>query len=369
MNSLDQYILRQCLTPLVLILAIITSIVWMTQSLQRVDIIVEYGQGLGIFLLLSALIVPSLLALIIPFALFGACVFTLHKLHTDSEIAVMFAAGVSRWRLAAPILLITVFGALATYYVNVDLMPRSNRLIKDKVANIRADLAGAVIKAGEFTAFADGFTVYVDDSLPGGNFTGLLINDYRNLEDPKTYMAEVAAIRETPEGPMLFLLRGNVQRLSKDTREVDFLRFQELAINIASLQPRRPGYVLEVAERYPSELLNPDMSQPYDSANAGKLIAEAHARFASPIYAFAYVMVGLYAMIGGPYSRRGYLTRAIGAGAAIFGIRVIGFIAQGLAETNSAFWTIYAIPGAVLIVFAYLLFGPKFRRPSPKDPA
>ncbi len=362
MNSLDQYILRQCITPLILILIVITAIVWMTQSLQRIDIIVEYGQGLGVFLLLSALIVPSLLALIIPFALFGACIFTLHRLHTDSEIAVMFAAGVSRWRLAAPLLLITSFGALATYYVNVDLMPRSNRIIKETVANIRADLASSVIKAGEFTTFADGFTIYVDDAHAGGLFLGLLVNDYRNPKDPKTYMAERAVIQDTPQGPMLFLKKGNIQRLSEESREVDFLRFEELAINIASLQQQRGGYVLEVAERYPSELLNPDLTQPYDNANAGKLIAEGHARFASPLYAFAYVMVGLYAMIGGPYSRRGYLARAVGAGAVIFGVRVLGFVAQGMAEGTAAYWTVYAVPGAVLVLFTLLLFGPKLPR-------
>ena len=94
MSSLDKYILRQCLTPLVLILVVTTAIVWMTQALQRVDIIIEHGQGLGIFLYLSLLIIPSLLAVIIPFALFGAVVYALHRLHSDSEIAVMFAAGV-----------------------------------------------------------------------------------------------------------------------------------------------------------------------------------------------------------------------------------------------------------------------------------
>ena len=103
MSSLDKYILRQCITPLVLILIVTTLIVWMTQSLQRIDIIVEHGQGLGVFLFLSRLIIPSLLAVIIPFALFGAVVYALYRLHSDSEIAVMFAAGVSRRRTGAPV--------------------------------------------------------------------------------------------------------------------------------------------------------------------------------------------------------------------------------------------------------------------------
>ncbi|NOX82998.1 MAG: YjgP/YjgQ family permease [Alphaproteobacteria bacterium] len=358
MNSLDKYILRQCLTPLLMILIVITSIVWMTQSLQRIEIIVKFGQGLGVFAYLSILIIPSLLAIIIPFALFGAAVFALHRLHTDSEIAVMFAAGVSRWRLAAPILLITLFGALATLYVNTDLMPRSYRILKQTVADIRADFASSVIRSGEFMTYIDGFTIYVDEARPGGQFVGLLVNDYRNKDDPKTYMARKAILRDTGAGPMLILKDGNIQRTAKDTGVVDFIRFGELAVNISSFQNGRSELVLELTERYPRELLNPDMSKPYDRANAARLIAEGHARFAGPLYAFAYVFVGLYAMLGGAYSRRGYVVRIAAAGAVIFAVRIIGFLVQGLVETSAAYWLLYAVPGVVIVIFAALLFAP-----------
>lgn len=82
--------------PFLVATGIVTIIVWLTQSLQRLDIIVEHGQTLTMFGWISLLIVPSLLAVIIPFGLFAATLFALHKLHSDSEIAVMFAAGVSR---------------------------------------------------------------------------------------------------------------------------------------------------------------------------------------------------------------------------------------------------------------------------------
>ncbi len=357
-NSLDKYILRQCLTPLILILASVTLIVWMTQTLQRIDIVVENGAGLAAFALLSFLIIPSLLAIIIPFALFGAAVYALYRLHSDSEIAVLFAAGVSRWRLSTPILALTAVGALATLYVNVDLMPRSYRVLKEMVADIRADIASSILRSGEFTTLVDGFTIYIDEARPGSQFSGLLVNDYRNPDDPKTYMAERAILRETDNGPMLFLRKGNIQRRSGDTGEVDMVRFEELALNVAAYQSGRQELVLELTERYPHELLNPDMTKPYDRANAGKLIAEGHARYAGPLYAFAYVLIGLYAMIGGPYSRRGYLLRMAAAGGVIFLLRVGGFLAQGLVAEHGGYWLVYAIPLEAIIILTVMLYAP-----------
>ncbi len=345
--------------PLAMILIVTTAIVWMTQSLQRIEIIVEYGQGLGVFAFLSILIIPSLLAIIIPFALFASAIYALYRFQSDSEIAVMFAAGVSRWRLAAPILLISFVGALVTLYVNVDLMPRCYRVLKQSVADIRADFASSLLRSGEFTTVVDGFTIYVDEARPGGQFVGLLINDYRNGDHPETYLAERAILQETDAGPMLFLRRGNIQRVAQYTGDVSFIRFDEWAIDIASLRKGPRELQLELTERYPSELLNPDMSKPYDRANAGKLIAEGHARFATPLHAFAYVLVGLYALIGGAYSRRGYFFRVTIAASIVFGIRILSFLAQGFAASSAAYWLLYAIPAIVIIAYSVLLFAPE----------
>ncbi len=358
MNSLDKYLLRQCMTPLGMILLVTTAIVWMTQSLKRIEIIVEYGQGLWIFLYLSLLIIPSLLAIIIPFALFGAIIYALYRLHSDSEIAVMFAAGVSRWRLSAPLLLIAFGAALATFYVNVDLMPRSYRIMKQSVAEIRADFANSLIRSGEFVNVSDGLTVYVDEALADNQFIGLLINDYRNRENRETYMAQRAVLQDTDAGTMLLLSNGTIQREASYTGKVDIIRFENWAVNLAAFGDGPGELQLEMTERYLGELLRPDMTKPYDRAYATKLIAEGHSRIATPFYAIAYALIGIYAFVGGSYTRRSYFLRVVVAGSLIFGMRVAGFVAQGLAGSTSTYWVVYAPPIVAILLFGYLLYAP-----------
>ena len=79
----------------------------------------------------------------------------------------------------------------------------------------------------------------------------------------------------------------------------------------------------ELIERHPFELLNPDLSDPYERSNANRLKAEGHARLAGPLHAFAYVLIGLVAMIGGSYSRRGVAVRIAIAGGVILALRVL----------------------------------------------
>lgn len=353
-----------------MILLVVTAIVWMTQSLQRIEIIVEYGQGLWIFLYLSILIIPSLLAIIIPFALFGAVIYALYRLHSDSEIAVMFAAGVSRWRISAPLLLITFIAGLATFYVNVDLMPRSYRILKQSVAEIRADFANSLIRSGEFVEVSEGLTIYVDETRGEGQYLGLLINDYRDSKNRETYMAQRAVLQDTDAGTMLLLRNGNIQREASYSGKVNIIRFEDWAVNLSAFGDGPGELQLEMTERYLGELLNPDMSKPYDRAYATKLIAEGHARIAAPFYALAYALVAIYALIGGAYTRRSYFLRVVAAGALIFGVRVVGFIAQGAAGSTGILWLVYAVPFATIALFGWLLFGPRMApRPSLKGAA
>lgn len=355
MKSLERYILRQMWTPFLFATVVVTAIVWLTQSLQRMDIIVENGASLALFGWLSILIVPSLLAVVLPFALFGAALYALHRLHSDSEIAVMFAAGVSLLQVARPVLLIAAAAAATTLWINVDLMPRSYRVLKREIADLRADIAAAVLRPGEFMTLREGFTVYVDDILPGGALKGLLVNDYRNGKNAETYMAQRALLQETDSGPVLYLVNGNVQRTNRTTGAVDIVNFDRTAINIGAATRKPTNLLLEMTERYPRELFHPDPTSEYDRVNAARLIAEGHNRVSSPLYAVAFALLAIFALIGGPYDRRGYLLRIGLACLAAGAIKVTGVVLAGVAADHRQYWMIYAPPLATIILMFILL--------------
>jgi lipopolysaccharide export system permease protein len=357
LNRLDLYLFRQGLIPFLVAICVITGIVWMTQSLQRADILIEYRQGLQAFAQISLLIIPSLLSVIVPFTLFVSALYALQRLHADSEIAVMFAAGVSRLRIAVPFLALALGAAAATLWINVDLMPRSYRMLKQQVADLRADVASAVLRSGEFIPAGDGYTIYVEEAGAKGTLKGLIVSDYSDPELRTIYMAQRGVLRETPQGSMLFLANGNIQRVSPDTGQIDIASFQTTAINLDRYRRSGGDLQLELTERYLSELFHPNLNDAWDRQNRRALIAEGHGRLAAPIYAFAYVLIALFAVTGGPYNRRSYGLRLLAACAAAGGLRVGGIVLQGFAGAAAPFWTLYALPLVAAALSVALIAG------------
>ena len=73
----------------------LTAVIWITQALRDFDLLTSKGQSILVFLSVTAMVLPSLVMIIAPVALFAAIVFTLNKLNGDSELISMSAAGLS----------------------------------------------------------------------------------------------------------------------------------------------------------------------------------------------------------------------------------------------------------------------------------
>ena len=358
MNQLDRYLFIQSLKPLAMITVCLTAIIWLTQILQKADIMVDDGGSFVAFLRITVLIIPNLLTIITPFALFAASIFILNRLKNDSEVAAMSAAGASPLRIGRPLLVLAALGTVLTFFLNTNVMPRAYMGVKQVVREVRNDIAQSLIRSGIFTEIDDGLTVYAEEVRPGGQFLGVLIYDQRNPEDPVTYLAESGLYRNSEFGPRLHLVNGNVQRESPDTGEVDIVEFVETAVDLTPYQGSVTAPFKEGTERYVSELLNPDLTNNYDKQRKGALIAEGHSRLATPFYNILFVVIALVALLRGSLNRFGYGRRILFAVGIALLIRVLGYTFENMAAGTALFnYLQYLLPIGASIAGLFLLTG------------
>ncbi|ADM09849.1 putative permease [Parvularcula bermudensis HTCC2503] len=358
LTLLDRYIFKQVAVPFLLILACTTAVIWFTQMLQRVDLMVEDGGSLLSFLRVTVLLIPSLVGVILPFAVFAAVLYALNLFVTDSELPAMRAAGASRLRLARPVLVLSILAALVSLYINADLQPKTYRQLRQTVEDVRSDIAQSLIREGVFVQPTAQITVFAQEVRPGGQFIGLFINDSSDPRETKTYTAERGLFQMAETGPKLLLIEGTVQYRDRETGRVDVFRYIETAVDLAAFDRGSGGRSLDETERTVSQLLNPDLSDPSIARLADRYRAAGHARLATPLYCPALAVVALCFLLSPPISRRGYGQQVLMAIGCALLLRTGGFLLQGLAADLGALNGLqYIVPLAVILLGSVYLSG------------
>ena len=356
MRKLFFYVLRQILAPFLLFALLLTLVVWMTQSLRLLDLVINRGQSAVIFAYLTMLMLPSLLVVIIPIAFFGAALFALNKLNSDSELVVMWAAGISRVQMAAPVLFAAAVAMAMTYLCSLYLMPLGQRVMKDKVFDIRADIGAAILREGTFTTPSEGLTVFIRELSPDGEIKGILVHDNREAERPVTYLAETGVLAQTQEGARLIMLNGNIERSEQSGARLSLLKFDRYVFDLDQYASPQRSTDRETSERYLGELLDPQFTGPNQDVRRGVYLAEAHNRLSGPLYCLAFALIALAATAKAHMMRSSYALRLSGAAMMGAALRLLGYAAQGTAARKPEYVVVlYLLPLAGALVGAAIL--------------
>jgi len=111
MNRIDCYIFRQLAGGLLAVTTGLAALVWLTQSLRFIELVLDRGLSLAVFLELTSLMLPGFVVVILPITTFIVVLFVFVRMNTDRELVVMRAAGLSPLTLARPAITIS-FGEI-----------------------------------------------------------------------------------------------------------------------------------------------------------------------------------------------------------------------------------------------------------------
>jgi len=333
MRLIDRYLFRQLLGPTVLATAALTAVALLSESFNSLDYLVNQRQSAVVFLKITLLSMPQITNMILPIAVFVAALVALNRLHTEQEIVVCFAGGMSRWRVISPAMRLASTLAVLALVMNLWVQPLAYRALREVLFEIKTDLAATLVREGEFTEPVPGLTVYAQSIDNKGDMHNLFIHQMKSDGSATTYMANSGRIVKRNVGSVLLLHDGSTQEFSP-RGVLNYLTFNEYPFQLSELNNDDALIHYKPSDRYLHELFFPDLQQGWEKKNRKSLLAEGHARIATPLYNIAFMAMALWAILGGSFSRLGYARRIAMMGAAAALVRIVGFVAQSASEAT-----------------------------------
>ncbi len=351
MYRYNKYIIKNLVHSTLLITASLTSIVWLTQALRFVEFIVNQGVSITVFLHLTLLLVPSLLLMILPPALFCAVLFTYNKFTAESELVVMQAMGLSRWSIARPAIIVAAMVTIVTYAISFYVQPVSYKGFKDMQAFLRDSYVSLLVQEGVFSNPVEGLTVFIRERDANGKLYGILVHDNRQGNKSVTMMAESGRLMDSPQGPRFLLENGNRQEINEG--RLSFLNFETYTLDISFYTNSITQRKSDVQELFLPELLGFADESGLKDNEVMKRRAEGHQRIIWPFYNMSLTLLAIVAIISGQFNRRGQWQRiAVAVGIATImvfsAVGVRGMMANIPAAIPLAY-TILLLPMLVMI--------------------
>lgn len=355
MTLIQNYLFRQVGLPILAACAALAGIGLLSQSLEQLEVIVERGQSVWVMIRLTLLALPQLIAVILPIGLFVGALIALTRLQREQELTAAFASGMARWSVIAPMAWLATIVAVIALLTTTLVQPWAQQASRDQAFAIRTDLAALLVEEGRFVQGPDGLTVYVQQIEQ----SGLLKNIFVYLEDGEkitTWDAAEARFERVGGEPFLTLVNGSGQEFSSNGVLNQF-SFGRYPFPLAAFTDTDDTVTYKPADLYLTDLFNPTAQRIADSGSRGELLAEAHSRLSSPLYAFVAMAMALAAILGGSFSRTGYGGRIARAAAFFLLVRIVGYGLVPASAWNgwlNAFQ--YVLPVVATVISVRVLF-------------
>tara|TARA_Y100001970_G_scaffold124538_1_gene154231 strand:+ start:1456 stop:2607 length:1152 start_codon:yes stop_codon:yes gene_type:complete len=280
-----------------IVLFALSTIVWAVQSVNLLDLIVEDGHAIGLYLQYSLLNIPKILTRFIPLSFLIALIITIRKLEGDNELITLWTSGLNKinvinffFKIALVVTLLQLF--LASL-VNPSVLNYSRSLIKGSDVSF----VSGTIKTNQFNDTIKGLTIFVEEKDQGGNFKNIFIRDesriFKSLdssEDTKNLTIFAKKARILQDDKNFLVLEDGTIHSEKDGKKVDVIGFKKTKLNLDGMKTKSITRA-KVQETNSKTLINclVDNSNTSQLLNCPKqekfeVLAELNRRFGMPLY-------------------------------------------------------------------------------------
>jgi lipopolysaccharide export system permease protein len=226
MKKLQVYALKEFIPPFLLSICVFTFVMLLDKLLDLLDMIVTKGVPLRTVAEIFLLLLPSMIAVVIPMAVLSGVLMAFGRMSGDLEITAMKASGVGILTPMLPVLAFAAVLAGVLVSFNNRILPNANHMARNLILDVGMLRPTARIIPGMFVDDMENLRILVgskDDIT--GELRDVVIQQQVPGGPERTITATSGRMEPASGGTMQLVLRnGQMQELALDSicRTLDF---------------------------------------------------------------------------------------------------------------------------------------------------
>tara|TARA_A100001011_G_scaffold378907_1_gene444263 strand:+ start:518 stop:1666 length:1149 start_codon:yes stop_codon:yes gene_type:complete len=244
-NKIYTHFFKELSKYFLLVLFTFSIIVWTVQAVNFLDLIVDDGHAVSIYLSYSLLNISKIITKFIPLSFLIGLFLTIIKFEDESEFMILWTAGLNKMRVVnfflKVSLLVTILQLVFASIVNPTVLNHSRSLIKSS----NLDFISSMLKSNQFNDTVEGLTIYFEEKDENNIMKNIFIRDdnqiFKGLDRSKdssnlTIFAEKGRVEKKGKN-FLFLENGTIQTENKK-KEIQSINFTKTKLLLQGMQTK-----------------------------------------------------------------------------------------------------------------------------------
>ena len=201
-------LLKDCLIFSIVTLLGISSIIWVFQAVNFLDIMIEDGRNHNIYLLYSILNFPKIISKVLPFCIFFSFSYIFIKYEMRNELIIFWNHGVEKISLVNFFFLFSILIFIIQILLLTYLTPKSQEIARGLLRSSEVDYFEGLIKPKKFNDTIKGLTVFAEDKNNKDEFINIYINKRTDHNKFQVTFAKKGIFEQRGENKILVLYNG-----------------------------------------------------------------------------------------------------------------------------------------------------------------
>ena len=214
----------------------ITSIVWVVQGVNLLDIVSEKGHGLKVYFFYISLNLPKIFSKLLIFTYFLTLFVVLARYHENNEILVFWTNGIKKINFINFVGILSLVFVSIQLLLNLILVPYTQNLKQEYLRNSSIEFFPNLIQEKRFSDVARNLTIFVEESQRNGIFKGIYIKEELNNNESKIIIASKGKLTKKNEDFNFKLFDGNITNI--DSKGSINLKFKETIYELSKISSK-----------------------------------------------------------------------------------------------------------------------------------
>ena len=227
-------LLSDCLVFSLIALVGISSIIWVFQAVNFLDIMIEDGRNHKIYLFYTLLNFPKIISKVLPFCIFFGFSYIFIKYELRNELIIYWNHGVEKISLIHFFFLFSILMLIFQILLLTYITPKSQEIARGLLRSSDVDYFEGLIKPKKFNDNVKGLTIFAEDKNDKDEFKNIYIKKRTTENNFQVTFAKKGVFENKGESKVLVLYDG--ESLNNNNNKITNFSFAKSDFRLGEME-------------------------------------------------------------------------------------------------------------------------------------